>query len=198
LRRRCVKHCGGDPEVSWEMQPAYNTTSRILCIWSEKTFKLERKVIDNGFILLEGQWIKEAQQVHIVSIYSPCDIQNKRALWDSVRQMKNLNPGGLWCILGDFNNIRNSFERLGTCQRGVEESNIKEFNEWIKDLEVEEVPWVGRKFTWFRLNGSAKSKLDRILVSPEWLAKWPGSTQYTLDRNFSDHCPILLRFKHID
>jgi len=36
--------------------------------------------------------------------------------------------------LGDFNNIRNSSERLGVCQRGMGESNIIEFNEWIEEL----------------------------------------------------------------
>lgn len=36
-------------------------------------------------------------------------------------------------------------------------SDITEFNELIDDIEVVEVPWVGRKFTWFRLNGSARS-----------------------------------------
>ena len=108
----------GDSEISWEAHPASNSACGILCIWSEKTFKLERKVIDNGFIMLVGQWLKEAQQVHVISIYSPCDIRNKRALWDSVKQLKNLNPGGLWCILGDFNNIRIPSERLGACQRG--------------------------------------------------------------------------------
>lgn len=56
---------------------------------------------------------------------------------------------------------------------------------------------VGRKFTWFRPNGSAKSKLDRFLISHEWIAKWPDTTQFTLERNFSDHCPILLRSKII-
>ena len=60
-------------------------------MWSEKTFKLERKVIGNGFILLIGQWIKEAQHVYIVSIYLPCDIQNKRILWDAIKQLKTSN-----------------------------------------------------------------------------------------------------------
>ena len=54
--------------------------------------------------------------------------------------MKILNPGGLWCILGDFNNIRLESERVGNCTRGWGESHINEFNEWIGDLEVEEVP----------------------------------------------------------
>ena len=136
-------------------------------MWSEKTFKLEMKVIGNGFIWLTGQWIKEALQVHIVTIYSPCDMQNKRILWDAIKQLKTANQGGLWCIIGDFNSIRDLSQRLGVCQRGMEESNIKEFNEWSDELEVEEAPWVGRKFTWFRPTGAARSKLDRFLVSPE-------------------------------
>ena len=32
---------------------------------------------------------------------------------------------------------------------------MKEFNEWIADLEVEDVPFVGRRFTWYRPNGTA-------------------------------------------
>ena len=66
----------GDLEVSWEMQPATNTAGGILCLWNENTFKLQRKIIGNGYIFLAGEWIRKARQVNIVSIYSPCDIQN--------------------------------------------------------------------------------------------------------------------------
>ena len=100
----------------------------------------------------------------------------KRNLWKQIRQLRNANLGGLWCILGDFNNIKRTSERVGICQRGQDERIMKEFNEWIADLEVEDVPWVGRKFTWYRPNGTAKSRLDRILVSAEWFTKWKGST----------------------
>ena len=75
---------------------------------------------------------------------------------------------------------------------------MSEFTEWIEELEMEEASWLGRKFTWFRPNGSARSKLDKFLISPEWLTKWPGTTQCTLDRNFSDHCLVLLSSKCVD
>ena len=167
-------------------------------MWSEENFKLQDKAIGGGFIYLRGQWLKENQQVHIVCIYSPCDIQHKRLLWETIKQLRNPLNGGLWCILGDFNNVRDPAERMGNCYRGDGDSSIKEFNNWIDDLKVEDAPWVGRKFTWFRPNGSAKSKLDRFLVSHEWIVKWPDTTQSTLDRNFSDHCPIFLKSKIID
>ncbi|KAL5155528.1 Heterogeneous nuclear ribonucleoprotein Q [Glycine soja] len=117
----------GDSDVSWEIQLASNTGGGLLCLWSEKTFTMERKVSGSGFILLEGVWVQEAQK--------NIDIFQKRALWDIVCQMKNSNPGGIWCILGDFNNIRTPLERMDACQRGVDDRNIKEFNDWIVDLE---------------------------------------------------------------
>ena len=102
-------------------------------------------------------------------------MQDKRALWHTVSQLKNQTPDGYWCILGDFNNIRSREERMGSSQRELLDGSIAEFNNWIEELEVEEVPWMGKNFTWFRPNGTAKSKLDRVLVSPEWLSKWPAS-----------------------
>jgi len=116
-------------------------------LWSEKIFKLQRIVIGNGFILLTGEWIREAQQVNIVTIYSPSETQHKRTLWDQVRQQKHSLSGDLWGIFGDFNIIREPTERFGTSQRDPGNNSIKEFNDWIDDLEVVEAPWLGRKFT---------------------------------------------------
>jgi len=142
-------------------------------MWSETEFRLQNKVIGNGFIFLEGEWIREAQQISIVTIYSPCDIHNKRILWDKVRQSKDSSQGGLWCVLGDFNSIRDPTERFGTCERISRDNSIKEFNDWIDDLKVLEIPCLGRQFTWFKPNGASRSRLDRFLVSPEWLDRWP-------------------------
>ena len=53
-------------------------------------------------------------------------------------------------------------------------------------------------FTWIRPNGSVKSRLDRFLVSEQWLSLWPDSCQHVLQRYFSDHCPIILQTKMVD
>lgn len=184
----------GDYEISWESYPSFNSVGGILCIWNAKSFKVENKISGSGFIMVIGKWRQETQPVHIINIYSPFHIQNKRELWDSVKQLKNQYPGGYWCILWDFNNIKTTSERMGTCQRGLVDGSIREFNEWIEELKVEEVSWVGKQFTWFKPNGTA----DRFLVSPKWLSKWHGSSQFTLRRNFSDHCPVMLRSKCVD
>ena len=45
----------GDSEVQWEAQPATNTAGGILCLWSEKSFRLERKNNGPGYIMLSGK-----------------------------------------------------------------------------------------------------------------------------------------------
>jgi len=119
----------GDSKVSWGIQPAINTTGELLCLWNEQAFKVEWRVNGKGFILLEGMWIQENQRVFIVNIYAPCDIQSKCALWDFVKQLKNLSPDGLWCLLGDFNSMRHPSERVGVSQRGEDVNTISEFND---------------------------------------------------------------------
>lgn len=42
------------------------------------------------------------------------------------------------------------------------------------------------------------SKLDRFLVSEEFLSKWPGASVMTLDRKFSGHSPICLKVTEVD
>ena len=86
----------GNVDVNWEMLPATNSAGGILCLWSDKSFRLQRKIIGNGFILMVGEWIQEAQMITLVTIYSPCDIHNKRILWDSVKQLRQSMEGGLW------------------------------------------------------------------------------------------------------
>lgn len=82
----------------------------------------------SGFILLEGVWLKENQKTSVVNIYSPCDSQQKRIQWDSLKQLRQLDPEGLWCFMGDFNSIRHHSERDDVSYRGVEATNINEFN----------------------------------------------------------------------
>ncbi|KAL5184980.1 Thioredoxin-related transmembrane protein 2 [Glycine soja] len=148
--------------------------------------------------MLEGLWVKENKKVIITNVYAPCDLQGKRNQWEEILHLKSSYQNELWCILGDFNSIRNQNERLSSSQNSVNSSSIAEFNSWISLMAVEEVRSIGRKYTWFRPNGSVMSKLDRFFISDSWLIQWPDTTQFVLDRDFSDHCPILLRSNFVD
>ena len=49
------------------------------------------------------------------------------------------------------------------------------------------------RFTRMNTQGSKLSKLDRFLVSPQFLDNWPSSHVLALVRGFSDHSPILFQ-----
>jgi len=65
-------------------------------------------------------------------------------------------------------------------------------------MEMVDLSCIGTKFTWYRPNGKAKSRLDRFLTTFDWLQHWPGSKQYVLDRQISDHCALVLKSNVVD
>ena len=188
----------GDSNVSWDSVPSVHTSGGLLCLWNNSVFEVDSRVKGSNFLMLAGRWIKDDQRIYIVNIYAPCDLQGKRALWEELRQLRISHTDGLWCFLGDFNSIRSQEERIGTSQRMGNSSDISEFNNWISDMELQEIKSNGSRFTWFRPNGSVKSRLDRCLVSEQWLSHWPDSSQHVLPRDYSDHCPIILKTDMVD
>ncbi|XP_027915959.1 uncharacterized protein LOC114175387 [Vigna unguiculata] len=65
-------------------------------------------------------------------------------------------------------------------------------------MELLDVQLIGGKYTWYKENGMAKSIIDRVLVSTEWLVHWPDSKQYIKGRQMLDHCALLLKPVTID
>ena len=70
---------------------------------------------------------------------------------------------------------------------------ISGFNCFIDTNCLIDIPCVGKKYTWFKSNGTAKSRLDRFLISEEWLQRWSSYKQYVQPRIVSDHCAIVAK-----
>ncbi|XP_020226818.1 uncharacterized protein LOC109808299 [Cajanus cajan] len=131
-------------------------------------------------------------------IYARCNVERKRKLWDDLRERKSISSNSIWCIAGDFNSVRRVNERQGASVGIGDARHVNDFNQFISNMDLDDLQVVGRSFTWYRPNGSARSKLDRFLVSPDWLSVWPNSSQHILQRDISDHCPILLKNASVD
>ncbi|GKU91868.1 hypothetical protein SLEP1_g5682 [Rubroshorea leprosula] len=96
---------------------------------------------------------------------------------------------------GDFNAVKEHQERAGSRGNARE---IREFKNFIMDLGLIDLPLIGRKYTWYHSNGTSMSRLDRFLVSEEWLLNWEDVRQWGLKGSISDHCPILLKNQKVD
>jgi hypothetical protein len=103
-------------------------------------------------------------------------------------------------LAGDFNSVLNREERKGLSQEiSVNPSlEMREFGEFIEEMELIDLPLLGRKFTWHHSNGRSMSRLDIILLSEEWLNGWGVCSLWVLPRDISDHCPLLLKKNNFD
>ncbi|KAL8503272.1 hypothetical protein ACS0TY_022131 [Phlomoides rotata] len=100
-------------------------------------------------------------------------------------------------IIEDFNTIRDTSERNGRNQNPDTRDMLK-FNELITNSNLMEVQMIGKKYTWYRPDGTCKSKLDRFLVNDAWRNMWPRQILRGGRRTISDHRPIFLEEEQKD
>lgn len=101
-------------------------------------------------------------------------------------------------MIGDSNAVRQSNERQGIGHGRAYRLEMDGFNQFIEGNQLLDLLVVGSKYTWYRPNGSAKSRLDRTLVSDSWVKIWPRSRQYILNRKVSDHCALVIKDRRVD
>lgn len=139
----------------------------IFFIWKEDDFEVHNYFEEEGFLGLQGVCNKVDKEVIIVNVYASWNIDKRSWLWDELKNRRADSNINLWCIIGNFNCVKWQHERKGESSRVQESVESKEFNEFIEVMEVVDIPLVRRKFTWFRPNGSARSRIDRVLILEE-------------------------------
>ncbi|XP_071740088.1 uncharacterized protein [Rutidosis leptorrhynchoides] len=98
-------------------------------------------------------------------------------------------------LFGDFNEVRNINERMN-CE--FNQSWSDNFNNFINQSGLIGIPLGGKKFTRICEKTMKFSKLDRFLVSDDILKIWLNISSKNLDRDLSDHCPIILHNTYVD
>ena len=103
----------GQPDVAWEWQPAVNAAGGLLCVWNNSNFQVDFRFSDKDFIMLGGVWLPQMQRVVVINVYAPCDSAGKRQMWQNLINRKSQSQDSCWCLVGDFNCIRNPLKRMG-------------------------------------------------------------------------------------
>jgi len=124
-----------------------------------------------GYITIFGLHMPFKTKCDVVNVYAECNLSVKAILWEELSNLKPVHLDLAWCFYGDFNAVRSVNERRGVRERGDQSKEINGFNGFIERNLLMELWVVGKKYMWFKSNGSAKSRLDRVLVSEEWLQK---------------------------
>lgn len=94
-----------------------------------------------------------------------------------------------WLCVGDFNEVFWADEKLGGRVRN--DRQIQGFRYAIDYCGLQELGFMGPKFTWWRNNPEdIRVRLDRALTNIEWSERFSGSTVFHLNPTKSDHLPI--------
>jgi len=161
-----------------------------------------RSVEGSGFILIEGTYrsgdYDSGVKVVVINVYAPCTNREKVLLWREIEALLVNVNSPIRCLIGDFNSVRSAAERKGIHSGTVNSCDLARFNDFIEMCALRDIPVVGRKFTWYRPNGTARSRLDRVLVSDKWLLQWQGSKQFVQSRQVSDHCALVVKNSIVD
>jgi len=184
----------GDNNVGWVHYERDNGGGSFLSMWRTDAFIYDNHIMGKGYIAVSGQHVKANCRCVVVNIYAACSLREKKVLWGELSRIKIASQDLIWCFCGDFNAVRSHCERKGTKEMGSQLSEIREFNRFIDANLLIELPFVGKNFTWFNSNGKAKSRLDRVLLSKDWMQMWPLCKQYVQRREVSDHCALVVKF----
>ena len=121
-------------------------------------------------------------------IYGSPQAKNRMELWSDLCAIAS-TVNGPWIAGGDFNAILNKDEKCGGSQQGL---GCKNFKAWMNACSMEDMGFVGSRFTWKR--GTVYERLVRLVCNKSWRNKVKKAQVSHLPRVQSDHCPILLSF----
>ncbi|GJV46834.1 RNA-directed DNA polymerase, eukaryota [Tanacetum coccineum] len=147
-----------------------------------------------GILAIYGTWLPTNSKILFIAIYAPQQTSCKRKLWDYIS-----NIVGRWngesIIMGDFNEVRSSEERRGSCFNPY---SARYFDRFISNAGLVDVTLEGYAFTWAHPSASKMSKLDRFLVSDgsknEMISEL-GAIDKDMDRGVFDDDTVFRRFE---
>ncbi|GKV23714.1 hypothetical protein SLEP1_g33413 [Rubroshorea leprosula] len=173
----CLSIWGRD-NFDWVFKASVGRSGGVLCIWDKDFFEKVSVVEKPGALAIFGLWGEKKQKCCIVNVNASCNRNERMETWTEL--LKMIEEGeGFWCIAGDFNSVRSTEERRG---RSEHSRYREDLNEFIENAGLVDLPLIRRKFTWYKGDGSAMSRLDRFLLSDDLLNLWGDCCQVGLNR----------------
>nr|GEY34914.1 RNA-directed DNA polymerase, eukaryota [Tanacetum cinerariifolium] len=171
------------PKKDWVRELCVNNKVNFSAIQETKMENMELRCVRSCW----GNYAFDYIHSDSVAVYAPHEPRDKCMLWDYLVHTINQWDGEV-VIMGDFNEVRHKYDRFGLIFNG---QGADEFNSFIANTGLENVPLGGSAFTWCLKSATKMSKLDRFLISKNLFITCPHITATTLERYLSDHQPIL-------
>ncbi|XP_057740256.1 uncharacterized protein LOC130957417 [Arachis stenosperma] len=186
-----VERIWGYVGAGWEYVKSDGASGGPLMIWDELFFKLNNCYKGERWLCVESVLLKNSFHCAFFLVYGAHNREEKSHVWEELSYIAGLCQVPC-CFMGDFNEIVNVEEWKGIVNLPL---SAEEFKIWMQDMPLVDLPLTDRKFTWFR--DRSCSRIDRAMVSIEWLEEFPETRLRGGPRGLSDHCPIIVEYKRV-
>lgn len=167
---------------------------RIVVLWRPEEYHITELRIEEQLLHCKGVRLTQRKEFYLTAIYAYNSQTDRTSLWSDLWSVK---PQGYpWIVGGDFNCILSSTDKMGGTS--VSEKETEELKKVMEDCQLKEIKTLGGPLTWNNRqlgNQRVCCKLDRILISEEWLMEFADSYATVIKQGTSDHSPILLNWE---
>ncbi|CAA0837766.1 Unknown protein, partial [Striga hermonthica] len=128
----------------------------------------------------------------LILLYASTSKQLRAQQWEYLIQAKSKWRQD-WAIGGDWNEICCDADKIGGRLRTP--SSYSDFNKFISDMGMNEVPFRGHPFTWCNHRSHEdfiEEKIDRVFGSFQWLSSNNNATVTSLIKSASDRTMLIL------
>ncbi|RVW35575.1 Transposon TX1 uncharacterized 149 kDa protein [Vitis vinifera] len=189
LSEGLVRSLGSGRWSNWAALDALGSAGGILVCWDKRSLEVMETEVGKFSVSCRIRNVEDGMTWIFTGVYGPFSKEDRDCLWEELGAIRGLweDP---WCLGGDFNVILSQRERS---RQGRLSGAMRSFAQTVDDLELIDLPMQGGIATWSGgRNNQSWARLDRFLVTQQWLDMFSGVAQCRMHRPTSDHFPILL------
>ena len=168
--------------------PAIGTRGGILLAWKGSVCSALQTRVDEFSISVQFNHDSNLPW-WFTGVYGPQSDEKKLQFLQELRMVRSVCVGP-WVVGGDFNLIYRAEDKNNN---NLDRAMMGRFQRIINDLQLVELPLLGRKFTWSNERSSPTLvRLDRFFYSRDWEDLFPDCLMQSSSSSISDHCPLVV------
>lgn len=137
-----------DNHVDFSFQPSSGASGGLITQWNCEEVEVWSSFNFDHVLGIQGQFVKSGDKFTILNVYAPCDFNRQQVLWHNISaRLTSLLEENV-CVCGDFNAVRCPEERRSVGS-AVNYAGSASFNALIDDNGLIDLPFRGRRFTWY-------------------------------------------------